>query len=60
MFYNVVCNDFVLAIFYDPYSKPYVWPRIDLYMEKVQKSSKYIFDETHSEPHVWPRIEINR
>jgi len=47
-------------IFYDPYSKPYVWPRIDLYMEKVLKSSKYIFDDPHSEPYVWPRIEIDR
>ena len=47
-------------IFYDPYSKPYVWPRIDLYIEKVQQNTKYVFDDPHSEPYVWPRIEIDR
>ena len=40
-------------IFYDPYSKPYVWPRIDLYIEKVQQNTKYVFYDPHSEPYIY-------
>ena len=36
-----------------PYSKPYVWPRIDLYVEKVQQNTKYVFYDPHSEPYIY-------
>jgi len=43
-------------IFYDPYSKPYVWPRIDLYIEKVQQNTKYVFYDPHSEPYIYIQV----